>query len=170
MGRSRTTTGSHTSSGASSTRSRRSARPRRPSSNSRRCRGGRASTSRRSRPSSRRRWRKRRVAPASNRVAAPSERPTRGARVARRAKARVVIAGRGAAVRERKYFVLLVTLVISLSSPALQELATWHGRHALFNYFSVVTLTTMGFGDITPVRPPATALAMVEAVFGQFYI
>lgn len=28
----------------------------------------------------------------------------------------------------------------------------------------------MGYGDITPLRPPATALAMLEAIFGQFYI
>lgn len=44
------------------------------------------------------------------------------------------------------------------------------GRTAMFNYFSIVTLTTMGYGDITPARAPATALAMLEAVFGQFYI
>jgi len=44
------------------------------------------------------------------------------------------------------------------------------GRGALFNYFSVVTLTTMGYGDVTPARPPATAFAMLEAIFGQFYI
>ena len=51
-----------------------------------------------------------------------------------------------------------------------QALAEWHNRTALFNYFSLVTLTTMGYGDVTPVRPPATAIAMLEAVFGQFYI
>jgi len=33
-----------------------------------------------------------------------------------------------------------------------------------------MTLTTVGYGDITPARPPATALAMLEAIFGQFYI
>ena len=49
-------------------------------------------------------------------------------------------------------------------------LSDWHGRTAVFNYFSIVTLTTMGYGDITPVRAPATAFAMLEAVFGQFYI
>jgi hypothetical protein len=50
------------------------------------------------------------------------------------------------------------------------DAATWHGRIALFDYFSLVTLTTMGYGDVTPVRGPATALATLEAVFGQFYI
>ena len=40
----------------------------------------------------------------------------------------------------------------------------------MFNYFSLVTLTTMGYGDVTPVRAPATIFATLEAVFGQFYI
>ena len=40
----------------------------------------------------------------------------------------------------------------------------------MFNYFSLVTLTTMGYGDVTPARAPATMLATLEAVFGQFYI
>jgi hypothetical protein len=55
-------------------------------------------------------------------------------------------------------------------SPDLHELAGELSRTALFNYFSVVTLTTMGYGDITPVRSPANVLAMLEAIFGQFYI
>ena len=38
------------------------------------------------------------------------------------------------------------------------------------HYFSVVALTTMGDGDTTPMRAPARALAMLEAVFRQFYI
>jgi voltage-gated potassium channel len=50
------------------------------------------------------------------------------------------------------------------------RLSDWPGRTALFNYFSIVTLTTMGYGDITPNRAPATVFAMFEAVFGQFYI
>jgi len=46
----------------------------------------------------------------------------------------------------------------------------WHARRSLFGYFSLVTLTTMGYGDITPVVPAAATLAWIEAVFGQFYI
>jgi voltage-gated potassium channel len=40
----------------------------------------------------------------------------------------------------------------------------------LFYYFSLVTLTTMGYGDVAPVRPPATVLVTLEAIFGQFYL
>jgi Ion channel len=38
-----------------------------------------------------------------------------------------------------------------------------------FNYFSVSTITTLGYGDITPVHPFARALAMTEALVGQLY-
>jgi hypothetical protein len=37
-------------------------------------------------------------------------------------------------------------------------------------YYSFVTLTTMGYGDITPVHPIARSLAISEAVSGQLYI
>ncbi len=37
------------------------------------------------------------------------------------------------------------------------------------NYFSVITITTLGYGDITPVHPLARTLAMMEALIGQFY-
>jgi len=36
-------------------------------------------------------------------------------------------------------------------------------------YFSFVTLTSTGFGDIVPVHPIARSLANLEAVFGQLY-
>jgi hypothetical protein len=39
----------------------------------------------------------------------------------------------------------------------------------IFQYFSVATLTTLGYGDITPVHPFARTLAMVEAFVGQLY-
>lgn len=37
-------------------------------------------------------------------------------------------------------------------------------------YFSFVTITTLGFGDILPVSPTAKALAYTEAVVGQIYV
>jgi voltage-gated potassium channel len=37
-------------------------------------------------------------------------------------------------------------------------------------YFSFVTLTTLGYGDITPAAPLARALAYTEAIVGQLYI
>lgn len=39
-----------------------------------------------------------------------------------------------------------------------------------FNYFSMVTLTTLGYGDITPQNHAAAALCQIEAITGQFYI
>ncbi len=41
-------------------------------------------------------------------------------------------------------------------------------RQAL-TYFSFVTLTTVGYGDITPVHPAAKLLVMYEALAGQLY-
>lgn len=43
-------------------------------------------------------------------------------------------------------------------------------HNALFIYFSMVTITTVGFGDFTPVQGPVTVFVMLEMVFGQFYI
>jgi hypothetical protein len=37
-------------------------------------------------------------------------------------------------------------------------------------YYSFVTLTTMGYGDIMPVHPVARALAVLEALTGQLYL
>ena len=37
-------------------------------------------------------------------------------------------------------------------------------------YFSFVTMTTLGYGDIAPVSAIARALAYMQAIFGQFYI
>ena len=37
-------------------------------------------------------------------------------------------------------------------------------------YYSYVTLSTLGYGDITPMTPIARTLAYIEALFGQFYI
>ncbi len=43
-------------------------------------------------------------------------------------------------------------------------------RLSIFMYYSLVTLTTLGYGDITPVTPLARNLAAFETVMGQLYI
>ena len=50
------------------------------------------------------------------------------------------------------------------------SLDTWDGRIAVLNYVSLGSLTSVGAGAVVPVRPPATILTTLEAVFGQFYI
>ena len=49
-------------------------------------------------------------------------------------------------------------------------LDTWYGRIAVLSYVSLGSLTGVGSGAVVPVRPPATILTTLEAVFGQFYI
>jgi hypothetical protein len=40
----------------------------------------------------------------------------------------------------------------------------------LYLYYSYTTLTTLGYGDITPTSPPAQSLSSLEAIVGQFYL
>jgi voltage-gated potassium channel len=51
-----------------------------------------------------------------------------------------------------------------------QELADPRMRRSLLTYFSFVTLTTSGYGDIIPTTPLTRILAVLEAVTGQFYL
>jgi hypothetical protein len=63
---------------------------------------------------------------------------------------------------------------------AYELVALWHpGAFAMafggrtsnqWTYYSFVTLTTMGYGDIMPVHPLARALAVLEALTGQLYL
>ncbi len=42
--------------------------------------------------------------------------------------------------------------------------------HFLLTYYSFLTLTTVGYGDIVPHAGEARGLAIIEAIMGQFYI
>jgi hypothetical protein len=46
---------------------------------------------------------------------------------------------------------------------------TENGTGSALLYFSFTTLTTAGYGDITPVHPLARNLANLESVVGQLY-
>jgi hypothetical protein len=39
-----------------------------------------------------------------------------------------------------------------------------------FTYYSFVTQTTLGYGDITPLTAPARSLSLLEAIIGQLYL
>jgi hypothetical protein len=40
----------------------------------------------------------------------------------------------------------------------------------VFQYFSFITLTTVGYGDLTPATPIGQTVAMSEAIFGQVFL
>jgi len=77
-------------------------------------------------------------------------------------------------------FAVVFSLVMDIDDSALSiaqsepssELAIHFGdQHtATAIYFSFVTLTTLGYGDITPVSMPARMLTTAEALIGQLYL
>ena len=57
------------------------------------------------------------------------------------------------------------------SQDAIAEEATGESNlMPIFTYYSFVTLTTLGYGDITPVAEHARTLAWFEALVGQLYL
>ena len=60
----------------------------------------------------------------------------------------------------------------TLIPEALHGTATGEGEIQLFSsilYFSLVTLTSTGYGDILPIHPIARSLANLESILGQIY-
>ncbi|HEC27722.1 MAG TPA: two pore domain potassium channel family protein [Gammaproteobacteria bacterium] len=66
----------------------------------------------------------------------------------------------------------LMYLLIAEAAPdafnGLQQ-APWYDNFSQLSYYSFVTLTTLGYGDISPVSPIAQFLAYMEAIVGIFY-
>lgn len=58
----------------------------------------------------------------------------------------------------------------ALTGPIQAEIGNWFGREATFTYYSLSTMTTIGYGDITPLAPAARSASVLQGVFGQFYI
>lgn len=74
---------------------------------------------------------------------------------------------------------LLLGVLWALGYQLLELLAPGSLRHPLavarlstgeLFYFSIVTMTTLGYGDITPNSPAARVLTAGQAVFGQLFI
>ncbi len=64
----------------------------------------------------------------------------------------------------------LVQLEYPSSFQAIQQNQQWFTLFPDFVYFSFVTITTLGFGDISPDLPLARFLVYLEAIVGQFYL
>ena len=64
----------------------------------------------------------------------------------------------------------LVYTFLDLINPASFNLPQGQSDFLLFEYYSFVTLTTLGFGDITPLTKVAKAFSVLEAVIGQLYL
>ncbi|MDG1732020.1 MAG: potassium channel family protein [Thalassotalea sp.] len=68
---------------------------------------------------------------------------------------------------------LLYTLIYLASLQAfngMPDSKLWYETLPDFVYFSFVTLTTLGFGDISPAMPITRFLVYLEAIVGQFYL
>ncbi|HEY6548319.1 MAG TPA: potassium channel family protein [Vicinamibacteria bacterium] len=64
---------------------------------------------------------------------------------------------------------LAYELVALLATGAFSGSGLGGGERPGFVYFSFVTLSTVGYGDVTPVHPVARSLAVAEALTGQLY-
>lgn len=50
------------------------------------------------------------------------------------------------------------------------EYGHWAENFSLSIYFSYVTMTTLGYGDISPAVPVSRVLVFLQAIFGTFYM
>jgi hypothetical protein len=64
---------------------------------------------------------------------------------------------------------LLTPLAYRIDPDVVTLLTDWHGRTAIFSYYTFTQVITIGYSDVTPVRPPATTLSLLSALFGVFY-
>jgi hypothetical protein len=67
---------------------------------------------------------------------------------------------------------IFYTILLEVSPEALKgvEVGMWYDNMPTTTYFSFVTLTTLGYGDISPATPMAEVLVILEAVVGMFYL
>lgn len=64
----------------------------------------------------------------------------------------------------------ILELNISGSFRGIETSIYWYELLPTFVYFSFVTLTTLGFGDIAPTLPLSQFFVYIQAVIGQFYL
>ncbi len=63
------------------------------------------------------------------------------------------------------------SFVISAGGYTPKELMEFGGAETIIPlYYSFVTMTTLGYGDIIPISPLARMLAIIQAIIGQLYL
>ena len=64
----------------------------------------------------------------------------------------------------------LIEILQPGSFTGLEELASTPDRVLYFLYFSFITMSTLGYGDISPLTPHGMTATYIEAIFGQLYL
>jgi len=67
------------------------------------------------------------------------------------------------------YLIVALQTDMAFSFPQTVLFEDSHGLQDKLLYFSFITLTSVGYGDIIPVHPFAQRLAMLEALIGQLF-
>ena len=67
---------------------------------------------------------------------------------------------------------MIYLLILSFDPQAFSgiEAANWQQTFARVSYYSFVTLTTLGYGDILPTNHIAEFFVYMEAIIGVFYM
>jgi hypothetical protein len=79
-----------------------------------------------------------------------------------------LIAGQGWAYLNGLAYVLAPATYL-FDPKLVPPLADWHGRTALFAYYSYAQMLSIGYAAVTPLKAPATTLSLLAALFGLFY-
>ena len=66
-------------------------------------------------------------------------------------------------------YLLIESLIPGSFQMSAVDLQSGQTQSDAFYYFSIVTLTTLGYGDITAIHPVARSVVMIEALLGQLY-
>ena len=65
----------------------------------------------------------------------------------------------------------MLFIILDLMAPgSFGQIDAEGNRTSVFIYYGFVTLTTLGYGDISPATPLARSLATFTALFGQLYL
>jgi len=67
-------------------------------------------------------------------------------------------------------FSLLIVILDLFAPNSFSNIKAEQDTFSAFIYFAFVTLTTLGYGDISPLTPLARSLSTFTALFGQLYL